>query len=76
MEQFSALLAFCAGISSVIGEFPLQKPVTRSFHIFFDQDMNDRLSEQSWSWWLEAPSRPLWRHCSDVMVFLEQKNSS
>ena len=36
METFSALLAICAGNSSVPGEFPAQKPVTRSFDVFFD----------------------------------------
>ena len=34
METFSALLAFCAGNSPVIGEFPAQRPVTPSFEIF------------------------------------------
>ena len=23
-----------------------------------------RLSKQSWSWWIETPSRSLWRHCN------------
>ena len=36
MESFSALLTLCAGNSPVAGEFPAQRPVTRSFHIFFD----------------------------------------
>ena len=36
METFSALLAVCAGNSPAIGEFPAQRPVTRSFDIFFD----------------------------------------
>ena len=36
METFSALLAICAGNSPVSGEFPAQKPVTRSFDVFFD----------------------------------------
>ena len=36
METFSALLAFCAGNSPVHGEFPIQRPVTRSFDVFFD----------------------------------------
>ena len=36
METFSALLAICAGNSPVAGEFPAQRPVTRSFDIFFD----------------------------------------
>ena len=30
VEAFSALLAFCAGISPVTGEFPAQRPVTQS----------------------------------------------
>ena len=36
METFSALLALRAGNSLVTREFPSQKPVTRSFDIFFD----------------------------------------
>ena len=36
METFSALLAICAGNSPVSGEFPAQRPVTRSFDVFFD----------------------------------------
>ena len=35
METFSTLLALCAGNSPVIGEFPAQRPVTRSFDVFF-----------------------------------------
>ena len=65
METFSALLAFCAGNSPVIGEFPAQRPVTRSFDVFFDVRLNKRLSKRSWGWWLETPSRPLWLHCNE-----------
>ena len=36
METISALLAFCAGNSPVPGEFPTQRPVTRSFDVYFD----------------------------------------
>ena len=36
METFSALLAICAGNSPVRGEFPTERPVTRSFDVFFD----------------------------------------
>ena len=36
MEIFSALLALCAGNSLVTGEFPSQRPVTRSFDVSFD----------------------------------------
>ena len=62
METFSALLAICAGNSPVSGEFPTQRSVTRSFDVSFDLRLNKRLSKQSWGWWLETLSRPLWRH--------------
>ena len=64
METFSALLAICAGNSPITGEFPAQRLVTRSIDVFFDLRQNKRLSKQSWGWWFETPSRPLWRHCS------------
>ena len=47
MEIFSALLDICAENSPVTGEFPAQRPVTRSFDIFFDLRLNKGLSEQS-----------------------------
>ena len=68
METFSALLAICAGISPVTGEFPTQRPVTRSFDVFFDLHLDKRLSKQSWGWWFKTSSRPLWRHCNDVLA--------
>ena len=39
-----ALLALCEGNSPVTGEFPSQRPVTRSFDVFFDLRLNKRLS--------------------------------
>ena len=65
METFSVLLALCAGNSSVTGEFFAQKPVTRSFDVFFDLRLNKHLSKQSWGWWLETPYCLLWRHCNE-----------
>ena len=62
METFSALLAICAGNSPVPGEFPTQRPVTRSFDVYFDLHPNKRLSKQWWGWWFETQSCPLWRH--------------
>ena len=47
METFSALLAIRAGNSPVPGEFPTQRPVTRSFDVYFDLRPNKRLSKQS-----------------------------
>ena len=65
IQTFCALLALCAGNSPVTGEFPSQRPVTRSFDVFFYLSLNKPLSKQLWGWWLEAPSRSLWRHCND-----------
>ena len=65
METFSALLALCAGNSPVTGEFSTQRPVTRSFDIFFNLRLNIRLSKQSWGWWFEMPLHPLWRRCNE-----------
>ena len=45
-------------------EFPTQRPVTRSFDVFFDLRLNKQLSKQSWGWWFERLSRPLWRQCN------------
>ena len=50
--------------SPVIGEFPAQRPVTRSFDVFFDLRPNKRLSKQSWVWWFETLLCPLWRQCN------------
>ena len=65
METFSALLALCAGNSLVSGEFLAQRPVTRSFDVFFDLHLIRRSSKHSRGWWFEKLSRPLWRHCND-----------
>ena len=45
METFYALLAICVGNSPILGEFPTQRPVTRSFDVFFDLRLNKRLSK-------------------------------
>ena len=63
METFSALLAICAGNS------PVKSPVTWSFDVFFDLRLNQRLSKQSWGWWFETLSRPLWRHYNVLSIF-------
>ena len=44
------------------GEVPAQRPVTRSFDVFFHLRLNKRLSKQPWGWWFETPAWSLWRH--------------
>ena len=46
------------------GEFTTQRPVTRSFDVFFDLRLNKRFSKQPWGWWFEMPSWSLWSHCN------------
>ena len=46
------------GSSPVTGEFPTQRPVTRSFDVVFDLRLNKRLSKKSW----------LWRHCNVKII--------
>ena len=63
MEIFSALLAFCAVNSQVTGEFPAQRPVTRSFEVFFYLRLTD-------SWANNGDAGDLRRHRAhyDVIV--------
>ena len=76
METFSALLALCAGNSLVTGEFLSQRPVTRSFHVFFDLCLNKRLSKQPRRGWFETPWRSLWRHCNAISKYITQTTKS
>ena len=66
LETFSALLAICAGNSPV----PAQRPVTWSFDVFFDQRLNRRLRKQSWGWWFETLSCPLWPTYKYIMRYV------
>ena len=61
METFSASLAIGVGNSPL----PAQRPVTRSFDVCLDLRLDKRLNKQSWGWWFETPSHPLWRHSND-----------
>ena len=47
-DLIDKLLAICAGNSPVTSEFPAQRPVTRTFDVFFDLRPNRRLSKQWW----------------------------
>ena len=51
------------------GEFLAQRPVTRSFNVFFRLRLNKRLSKQPRGWWFETPPWSLWRQCNDIFYF-------
>ena len=38
----------------------------RGTMMFFYLRLNKRLSKESWDWWFETPSRPLWCHCFPI----------
>ena len=48
----------------VTGELPTQRPVMRSFDVFFHLRQNKVFSKQWWGWWFETPSHSLWHHCN------------
>ena len=60
----------------VTGHLCAQRPVTRSFHVFFDLRLNKLLSKQSWGWWFETQSHPLWRHCNEFKLSASNRPSS
>ena len=62
-KHFPRYWTFVRGIHRSPVNSPHKGPTTRSFDVFFDVRLNKRLSKQSWGWWFEMPSRPLWRHC-------------
>ena len=63
--NISVSLAICARNLPVTDEFPAQRPMTRSFDVFFDLWLNEQMSKQSRGWWFEMPLPPLWCHSND-----------
>ena len=61
METFSALLSICGP-----RWIPHTKASDAELWYFFYLRLNKRLSKQSWGWWLETLSHPLWRQCDDT----------
>ena len=62
METFSALLAICAGNSPVPENSPHKGQWRGALMFSLICAWIKRLSKQTWGWWLETPSLPLWRH--------------
>ena len=60
--KWKHFLRYWSFVRGVPGEFPAQRPVTRSFDVFFDLRLNKLLSKQSWGSWFETLLRPLRRN--------------
>ena len=75
-RYFPRYWSFVLGIHRP-GEFPQQRPVPRSFDVFFDLRLNKPLSKQSWGWWFETSSCSLWSHCNvwQISIFSDQTNT-
>ena len=58
------------------GEFPAQRPVKRSFDVFFDLRLIKRLNKQAWGWWFDTPSWSLWRQCNVNRTILSAKSTN
>ena len=66
-KHFPRNWPFVRGIHrSPVNGLPAQRPMTRSFNVFFDLRLNKRVSKQSWGWWFETLPCPLWRHCNEL----------
>ena len=53
------------------GDFAHKGQRRGAFDVLFDLRLNKRLSKQSWGWWFETQSRPLWRHCNSNHFFFQ-----
>ena len=70
-ENFSALLSLCPRNSPITGEFSSQRPVTRSFDVFFDLRLNKRFSKQN-----REAGDSRWHHAHyDVVVMISGPNA-
>ena len=57
-------IIFCHLLYIHSGDFPAQRPVTRSFDVFCGLRLSKQLNKQLWDWRFEMLSRSLWRHCN------------
>ena len=58
------------GESTVSDGFPSQRPVTRSFDVFFELSLHKWLSKQLRHRLFETPLRSFWRHCNILHTHL------
>ena len=72
-RHFPRYWPFVRGVHRSPVNFPhAQRPVTRSFDVFFDLRPNKRLSEQSWGWWFDMLSCSLWRHRNESHSYVDR----
>ena len=66
-KHFPRYWPFVRGIHRSLVDSPSQRPVTRTFGVFFHVRLNNRLSNQSRCRWSEKSSPSLWHQCNDAL---------
>ena len=65
-KHFPRYWPFVRGIHRSPVTSPHKGQLRGALIFFFDLRLNKRLSKQSWGWWFETQSRPLWRHSNGM----------
>ena len=55
---------------------PLTKASDAALWCFLWSAPENWLSKQSWGWWFETPSHPLWRHCDAIAMAYFVRNQT
>ena len=66
-KHFPCYWPFVRGIHRSLVNSPHKGQWRRALMLPLICALNKQLSNQSWGWWFETPSRPLWRHYNDNM---------
>ena len=66
-NQFPRYWPFVRGIHRSLVTSPHKGQWRGALMSFFNLRLNKRLSKQSWGWWFETLSRPLWRHSNEII---------
>ena len=66
-KYFPGYWPFVRGIHRGPVNSPQKELWRGAFIVLFDLRMNKLLSKQSWGWWFETLSPPLWRHCNGLV---------
>ena len=65
-KHFPRSWPFVQGIHRSLVNSPHKGKCRGALMVIFYLGLNKRLSKYWWGWWFETPSRPLWRHCTEI----------
>ena len=73
LKHFPRYWPFVRGIHRSPVHSPHKGQWRGTLILFFDLRPHKSLSKQSWGWWFETPSNPLWHHCNIVFETVKRK---